>query len=265
MNTATACQVMPPASLVAPSAASSVSGPSLAGSSRGVVLVLAVLVTSVVSALALGLAIIVSASQLAAGRGAEGAALLNAAEAGLELAAYELARRPDWNQVLSGVVVASAADGAPAGARIIPAGGWVSLTGETNQLNCGRTGPCSQAELAAFTPDRPWGANNPVWRPFLYGPMHQLGPFAQPTPAYVVVWVADDSRELDGDPLSDSALGDPHGGGVLRVRAVAYGAMDARRVVEAELARVCRRADGTLACAPGIRVQSWREVRQLAP
>lgn len=243
----------------------SVSSVSSAANSRGVALILAVLVTSVVSALALGLAIIVSASQLAAGNAAEGAALLDAAEAGIELAAYELARQPDWDLVLSGAQVSSMTDGDTLGVRIIPGGGWVSLGGETNQLNCGRPSPCGTAQLAAFTQDRPWGTNNPVWQPFVYGPMHHLGPFARPTPSYVLVWIADDSRELDGNPQADSPLGDPHGGGVVRVRADAYGSLNARRAVEAELARVCRTGNGEVTCDPGIRVQSWREVSQVVP
>ena len=55
------------------------------------------------------------------------------------------------------------------------------------------------------------------------------------------------------------------GRGVLRVRAVAFGPLGSRRAIEAELARVCAGAAGDEVCQPGIRVQSWREVRQLVP
>ena len=41
--------------------------------------------------------------------------------------------------------------------------------------------------------------------------------------------------------------------------------MGGRRAIEAELARVCRQVDGEEVCLPGIRVQSWQELRQVIP
>jgi hypothetical protein len=70
----------------------------------------------------------------------------------------------------------------------------------------------------------------------------------------VIVWVGDDPLENDGQPLVD---GDTSGGanpgkGLLQLLAHAYGPAGARRVVEATLMRA----------GPGIRVLSWREIRQ---
>ncbi len=71
-----------------------------------------------------------------------------------------------------------------------------------------------------------------------------------------------DPERQPADPLAD---GDEEGRGVLRARAVAFGPLGARHAVEADLARVCEEVAGEEWCRPGIRVQSWQEVRQLVP
>jgi len=230
-------------------------------SARGIALILALLVTSFLSAVGLGLAVIVFMDRLATGNVKGSVALLHAADAGIELAAHDLARA-DWTAVLAGGEQASFSDGAPTGVRGIPGGGAVHLTAETNWINCGKATSCTAAQLDANTPDRPWGANNPRWRLYAYGPLENVTVVARPAPCYLAVWIADDTRERDGDPLLD---GEDAGRGVLRVRAVAFGPMGSRQAIEAELARVCFVDDGEELCQPGIRVQSWQEVRQLVP
>jgi hypothetical protein len=230
-------------------------------SQRGVALVLAMLATSFLSAVGLGLAVMVFMDRLASGNMRGSVGLLHAAEAGVELAAHDLART-DWNAVLAGLAHASFSDGSPTGVRVIPGGGEVNLATETNEINCGSPSSCTAAQMTADTAARPWGVNNPHWRLFAYGPLAGITAVVQPTACYLAVWVADDVRERDGDPLVD---GEGHGRGVLRVRAVAFGPSGSRRAVEAELARVCSGAGGEEVCRPGIRVQSWREVRQLIP
>ena len=39
------------------------------------------------------------------------------------------------------------------------------------RLTCGRASGCTDVTRMAATAERPWGANNPWWRPFLYGPL----------------------------------------------------------------------------------------------
>ena len=230
----------------------------------GVALILVLLVTSFVSAVGLGLAVVVFMDQLASGnlRGTVG--MFYAADAGIELAARDLASAADWSAALGGTERGSFTDGAPTGARAIPAGGVVNLTAETNLLNCGKRSACTPAQMDANSRERPWGANNPRWRLYDYGPFPDLVTGARPVPCFLAVWVADDSREEDNDPATDGERDEP-GRGVLRVRAEAFGAMGGRRAIEAELARVCRQRDGKEACLPGIRVQSWQELRQLIP
>lgn len=230
-------------------------------SHRGIALILVLLVTSFLSAVGLGLAVVVFMDRLATGNEKGSIALLHAADAGIELAAHYLARA-DWDAVLAGTEQASFSDGAPTGVRAIPGGGAVNLAAETNAINCGKATLCTAAQMDANTDERPWGANNARWRLYAFGPLENLSEVARPAPCYLAVWIADDSGEADGDPTID---GDEEGRGVLRVRAAAFGPVGARHAIEAELARVCFTADGAEVCQPGIRVQSWQEVRQLVP
>ncbi len=57
-----------------------------------------------------------------------------------------------------------------------------------------------------------------------------------PAPFYIVVLVADDPAESDGDPLRD-ATGLTPGAGVLRLRSEAFGPAGAHHVVEGIVAR----------------------------
>jgi hypothetical protein len=240
-------------------------------SPRGIALVLAILVTSFLTAIGLGLALIVMTDRLATGNLRGSVAMLYAADAALELAARDLSQLDDWSLALSGQSRSVFADGEPAGVRSIPGGGTVDLTEATNRLNCGRGASCSEAEMNANSRERPWGPNNPRWRLYAYGPLGNSGTpgnsvqFARPADCYLAVWVGDDALEQDSDPLSDAPDQEP-GHGVLRLRAEAYGVAGARRALEAELARQCLPGppEGS-GCRAGIRVQSWQELRQAVP
>ena len=118
--------------------------------------------------------------------------------------------------------------------------------------------------MNANSSERPWGGNNPRWRLFAYGPMQQFTQLARPAPCYLAVWIADDGREQDGDPLEDEADALQPGHGIVRLHAEAFGVAGSRRAVEAELSRVCP-GGGAAGCLPGIRVQSWQELRQAIP
>ncbi len=228
---------------------------------RGIALILALLLTSFLSAVGLGLAIVVFMDRLATGNVKGAVGLAHAAEAGIELAAHELARA-NWPAVLQGGEQATFSDGSPIGVRAIPGGGVVNLTAETNTLNCGKITACTATQMNANSDERPWGVNNPRWRLYAYGAFENLAAVARPVPCFLAVWIADDPGEVDGEPEADGEL---EGRGVLRARAVAYGSRGGRQAIEAELARVCFGVAGEEICLPGIRVQSWREVRQLVP
>jgi hypothetical protein len=69
------------------------------------------------------------------------------------------------------------------------------------------------------------------------------------SPAYLVVWVADDVSETDGDPVADS-------NDVLMIRGEAVGSGGRTRTLDVTVTRA-----GVPAGQPGLRVISWREVR----
>ena len=233
-------------------------------SERGIALIMVILVTTFLSALGLGVLLAVFMDRLATGNIAGSVAMLYAADSAIELAAHDLARIDDWSVVLTGVVRGSLTDGEPGGVRSIQGGGLVDLTTITNMLNCGRTTTCTDAQMNANSKERPWGVNNARWRLFAYGSLGQLSAFARPEPCYLAVWIADDGREQDGNPLSDETDADQPGHGIVRVHAEAFGFGGSKRAIEAELLRVCPGGDEN-GCLPGIRVQSWQELRQAVP
>ena len=230
---------------------------------RGIALVVAVLFTSFLCAIGLGLALIVFMDRLAVGNMRGSVGLLYAADAGIELAARDLSRANDWSSVLGGLERGSLTDGVPGGVRQT-AGASINLTALTNQLNCGGDADCTSTQMDTSTRDRPWAGNNPRWQLYGYAPFSTLAELERPTACYLVIWIADDAREQDDDPSSDAVDEEP-GHGILRVRAEAFGSGGARRGIEAELVRFCLAGSVPGSCQAGIRVQSWLEVRQAVP
>ena len=159
---------------------------------------------------------------------------------------------PDWNTLLDGSTQSAFIDGSPAGSRTLPDGSTIDLSQVLNLANCGKATTCSASDLIGnATGDRPWGANNPVWRLYAYNRLDAMVPTGTiNSPYYVVVMVGDDPSETDGNPLRRRR--GP------RTRTRVGGDRAARRGV-----RAARRAQGdraTLARAGGVRVLSWREV-----
>ena len=232
---------------------------------KGMTLVAVLIATGFFSTVALGLALVVSTSLRADANYSDAVVMLNVADAGLELAAHDLALEADWNLVLSGLKQGRFTDGSPSGTRSIPIGGTVNLTAQSNLLNCGKPTPCTSAQMDTSSIDRPWATNNPRWQPYFFAPLPLLGAFMRDVPLYLIVWVADDGSEVDGNPLQDGlTIADP-GRGVVRIRSEVFGASGARSAVEALVIRVCWAENMLERCLPGVRVQSWREVRQWLP
>jgi hypothetical protein len=128
----------------------------------------------------------------------------------------------------------------------------------TSIARCGREDGCAEGDLNAFTSDRPWGPNNPRWQPF--GILaHGLAGNETAGAGWVVaaVWVGDDPADRDGDPLLDSAPGPdgtrPPGACIVAIRAEAFAARSAHRIVTVTLARPAA------GCGGGGRLVSWRE------
>ena len=220
---------------------------------RGVALVIVLLTMMLLSALGLALSLTsITESRIAAAYRAS-AETIYAADAGIERALHDLSLVSDWTEVLAGVSTSPFIDGA-AGSRRLPDGSPLDLSQATDELNCGHPS-CSDADLVAASEERPWGANNPVWRLYAHAPLAALGSSqAGKVDVYVVVWVADDPLENDGLPFvdGDETRGPNPGRGLVQIRAHAYGPAGAQRIVEASVRRAGSRVD----------VLSWRERRQ---
>lgn len=222
----------------------------------GVALVAVLLAISLLSTIAMGLAVSSTLDRHSTTNYDERVMLLNAAESALELAARELSLLPAWDGVLQGLESSTLVDGPP-GVRDL-GGSTIDLIAATNALTCGRAIPCSDAQVHAMTSERPWGENNPRWQLFVHQPLDPGVPMPHTSDAvYVVVWIGDDAGEVDGDPARDGAGPAGEGRYIVRARAEAFGPRGGRQAVEAELSRVCAVPDGGEPCLPGIRVQSW--------
>jgi hypothetical protein len=233
------------------------------GGERGVALVLVLLGMTMLAAIGLGLSLTSSLARVSAANHDDALALMNAAEAGLELAARELALVA-IDDVLSGKVSSPMVDGVP-GPRVVAPDVTIDLQVLTHQLTCGRVVPCTDAQVQQATAERPWGVNNPRWRLFVHTALHPPAlPRAAP-PLYIVVWIGDDAREDDGDPAADGAGEAQEGRYIVRARAEAFGPRGGRRAIEAELARLCASEPAGDVCVPGVRVHSWRAVSALVP
>jgi hypothetical protein len=209
-----------------------------AADERGSALVVALLSLLLLTALGLALTLTTATEPAISANQRMGQEALNAADAPVERAMQDLLSVPDWNRTLSGAEQSSFVDGTPGGPRVLPDGSTVDLTELLNLARCGHISNCSSSEIAANSPERAWGPNNPVWQLYAYGPISDLLPSGTvSSPIYVVVMVADDPSETDGDPLTDGSTSANPGSGVLSLRAEAFGPHGTHRIIEATMAR----------------------------
>jgi hypothetical protein len=223
---------------------------------RGTALLAALIVMAIVAAMGLGLALTTSFEPLAAANYEVHHSTRLAAEAGIAVAVHELAAIHDWNLALTGTVRSAVLEQGDT-AVDLPDGSRAGVEELTARATCGHVGGCPDTERNAFTAARPWGRNNPQWQVFGHGHLDRLIPGgAGLPPTVIVVWVADDPAEVDGDPLRDSGVGPEGewrpGGCVLALRAEAFGPRLAHRTVVATVARPAPD------CGPGARLVSLR-------
>ena len=230
-----------------------VSGPrvTLASDQQGVALIAVLLWTALITALASALVLVTTVETTVSARHRDGLDALYAADAALEIAVGQLATVTNVDLVLNGTSRSMSSDGAPTGTRQVPDGTSIDLDKLTATLRCGKESACSDADMNSVTADRPWGISNPRWQLFLFGSLGSITGLPDGTArAYVLVWVADDPSDSDGDPMRDGSAADNPGRGRVLVTAQAYGASGARRTIQATIAR----------SGGGLRMITWREV-----
>ena len=218
-------------------------------------IIVALMATLLMSALGSALVLTTSSEALIAANFRNAQEGVYAADAALERAMDDLASIPEWNLVLDGSIRSAFVDGLPGGVRRLADGSVLDLGRTVNMMNCRKATPCSASSLTATTAERPWGANNPVWRLFVYGPLSNLLPAgAIDSTSYVIVMVADDPSENDNDPLHDGHSTSNSGTGVLVLRAEGFGPRGMHQVIESTVGRPG-------AAPAGIGVLSWRLIR----
>ena len=216
----------------------------------GMALIVALMAMMLLMALGMTLVMTTTTETKISANYSQGTEALYAADAAVERVMDDILTVPAWNDILQGNARSAFVDGSPSGTRTLPDGSTLDLTKATNMLDCGKAAGCSDAELNAFTDDRPWGLNNPRWQLYAYGPISSMLPTDTiNSKDYVIVWIADDPSETDNDPTMDGQPGvncgagnDPGcdanpGLGVLAMHAEAYGPFGAKRVIEVTIAR----------------------------
>ncbi len=218
---------------------------------KGIALVCALMITALLGTLGAALAVLVATETLISGNHRDALAALYAADAGIDRAIGDLRMLSAWHAVPGDVATTASPDFRDGASTPRLADGMIL---DLRRLTLQRQADSNAVYGAA--------ADRPVWRLFAHAPIVRLLPAGLiQSPAYVVVWIADDVGDGDGDPSRDS-------NGVLVVRAEAFGLAGGRRAVDATVAREDAEDAGEGDLVPAasvtprnVRMISWREVR----
>lgn len=186
---------------------------------RGTALIIALMAMMLLTALGAAVVMVSSTETHISSNYRNGQEALYAADAAVERVVQDLLMIPRWNDILNGSAQSGFVDGASSAEKTLPGGGVMTLTAATAAL---------QADTDTMNL---WGANNPRWQLFAWGPLADMLPNDQiDSPMYVAVWVADDPAETDGNPLADT-------NGTITLHAEAMGPSGSRKIVEVTVAR----------------------------
>jgi hypothetical protein len=196
---------------------------------QGTALIIALMAMMLLTALGAAVVMVSSTESHIAANYRNSTEALYAADAAVERVVEDLLLIPRWNDILGGTAQSGFIDGTMTSAKTLPGGGTVTLCCGANTA----TGQL-QAETDGLNL---WGANNPQWKLFAWGPLENMLPNKQiDSPMYVAVWIADDPADgpiggaADGNPLLDV-------NGTLTLHAEAIGPSGTRKVVEVTVAR----------------------------
>lgn len=202
---------------VLPAAALPVQPLSVLREERGTALVLALLTSAFLGAVASGLVLLTSGELLIAAHHRDTHETEAAAGAALDLTVAELQQIADWDLALSGGVQAGFFE--RSGSPVLADGTRIDLAAATSIV---------QASSATAS----WGSDRPRWTLFVAGRASALLPGrAAPADLYLLGWVADDSGDGDGNPTVDS-------NGIVQVWAEARGPAGRRHALRGVYARV---------------------------
>ena len=162
-------------------------------SEQGSALIIALIATVLLTSLGLGLIMLSDTETAISNNFRAGNETLYAADAAVERVVQDLLLVPRWNDVLTGVTQSSFVDNTMT--PTTPYGASLSLSAMTTELQ-------AQSDATA-----PWGANNPQWHLFAYGPLaDMLGEGSIQSNSYIAVWISDDPSEISDIPDRRSRL-----------------------------------------------------------
>ena len=190
---------------------------------RGTALIIALMSMMLLTALGAATVMVSRTETMISGNFRNSQEALYAADAAVERVLQELLMVPRWNDILDGTVQSAFIDGILDEQKSLPTGAKVRFC-------CGSSS--ATGELQAVTDSANlWGANNPQWRLFAWGPINELITDGSiDSTMYAAVWIADDPAEEDGNPLADT-------NGTLTLHAEAIGPSGTRKIIEVTVAR----------------------------
>jgi len=194
------------------------------GAEDGTALIIALMATMLLTALGAAVIMVTTTETKISNNYSNAQEALYAADAAVERVVQDLLMVPRWNDILTGATQSAFVDGSMTGMKQLVGGGSTTLC-------CGTSSATGQLQAETDLLNS-WGANNPQWRLFAWGPLMNVLPDSASvdSPMYLVAWIADDPAESDGNPQADV-------NGTLTVHAEAYGPGGARKVIEVTVAR----------------------------
>jgi Tfp pilus assembly protein PilX len=196
---------------------------------NGSALIIALMSMMLLTALGAAVIMVTNTETMIASNYRNGQEALYSADAAVERVVQDLLMVPRWNDILAGAEQSSFIDGSMTEQKALPGGNRLTLCCGTNTAT---------GQLQAVTDgENAWGANNPRWRLFAWGPLSNMLPTAAiDSPMYVAVWVGDDPADgptqgtTDGNPAMDT-------NGTLTLHAEAFGPGGTHKIVEVTVAR----------------------------
>ncbi len=208
---------------------------------HGSVLLCALMVITLIATLGAAVTLIVATESAVAANYHASQQGLYAADAGIERAIAELRALPAWSTVpVSATSSSDFNDG-----QVTPRGPDGSM------LNLAQMTVRRQAESDAVYANLP---NRPVWRLYAHAPLNRIASGGGDVRPYVVVWIADDADEIDGNASVDT-------NDVVMLHAEAFTAGGGKRAIAATI----QREEAMAAGLPGVvrsdvSMIAWHEV-----
>jgi hypothetical protein len=195
---------------------------------RGSVLLCALMVITLIATLGAAVTLVVSSESVVAANYYASQEGLYAADAGIERAIAELRALSTWS-------------GVPSSSTSFPDfndGQATPTAPDRSMLNLAQLTIRRQGESDAVYANLP---DRPVWRLYAHAPLSRMAPGAGNATPYVVVWIADDLDEIDGNAAIDT-------NDVVMLHAEAFGVRGGKRAVEVTI----QREEAMAAGVPGV-------------